>query len=71
MKKLYRVDAFWYIMADSEETAKAYKPMLSECDIEVELARDTGVDIDWWDALPFNGDTDRTCGQIQHDIGEV
>ncbi len=71
MKKLYRVDAFWYVMAEDKEEAVDYKPMLSECSKEASLASEVGVDYpDWWEAIPFNSDDDRTCGQIQHDIRE-
>lgn len=63
MKRLYRVDAFWYVMAENKEEAVDSKPMLSECSKDASLASEAGVDYtDWWNAIPFNSDDDRTCG---------
>ena len=66
-KRLYRVDAFWYVMAESKEDAVEIKPDWGAVDIGSTLTRDSGLDIGWWDVLPFNNDDNRSCGQVIHD----
>ena len=67
MKRLYRVDAFWYVMAENSQDAVDVRPDYGAIDIEVTLARDSGVDFGWWDAMPFNSDDNRPCKEIIHD----
>jgi len=63
MKQLYEVERTFYVMAEDESDAETFQPNdAQECTNEVSLA--TTVDAGWWDAIPFNSDDDRTCGEI-------
>lgn len=65
-KRLYRVDAFWYVMADSLEEAEEYRSLLLSS-ASVSASEATYLDSEWANAIPFNSDDDRTCGQLIHD----
>ncbi len=66
MKRLYRIDVTYYVMAESREEAQMVRPdfgieeALSDASIEETLS----VSSSWRDAIPFGGDDDRTCGEI-------
>lgn len=63
MKRLYEVERKFYVMAEDESDAKTFQPKdPGECTNQVYLA--SAVDADWWNAIPFNGDDDRTCGEL-------
>uniref|UniRef100_A0A6M3X6L1 Uncharacterized protein n=1 Tax=viral metagenome TaxID=1070528 RepID=A0A6M3X6L1_9ZZZZ len=62
MKRLYEVEARWYVMAEDEVEAESVRPIWG--DYAVFVTEASGVDHDWFDALPFGGDDDRTCSQI-------
>ncbi len=67
MKKLYRVDGSWYVMAEDSDDAVRIKPDWMAIDLEAyPVDRNSGVDIGWWAVMPFNEDNrdTRTCGQI-------
>lgn len=64
MKKLYKVERRFYVMAEDEVDAEIHTPNdTSLCTNDVEEVEDF-VDNEWWDAVPFNSDDDRTCAQI-------
>jgi len=68
-KKLYKVEAMWYVMAEDELEAQDIKPDdISTTSIFVMEASETGIDTDWWDAYPFNSDGNKTCGQIMAEL---
>ena len=72
MKNLYKVEAMWYVMAEDEMEAQILKPdAIDETSIFVMEASEVGVDADWWDAIPFNSDTDKTCGQIMEELEKL
>ncbi len=64
MKKLYEVEAKWYVMAESQEEAESGCGInLDGCTIVAYLAK--GVDADWRDAIPFGKEIEgRTCSRI-------
>ena len=63
MKKLYEIEARWYVMAEDEEEAQSIKPTdIATC--SVFAIEPISIDADWYNAIPFNSDDDRTCGQI-------
>ncbi len=63
MKRRYEVEARWYVMDKNELQAQIIKPPdILACSVfAIEPA---GIDTDWYDAIPFNSDDDRTCGEI-------
>jgi len=66
MKRLYAIDARWYVMAEDEEEAQAiYPDSLSE--VTIFAIEANSVDSSWWDAIPYNGTDDKMCGQILQD----
>lgn len=69
MKHLYEIEARWYVMAKDEEDAQMIRPDLSVCSVfACEVA---SADVDWWDAIPFGSDDDRTVGQIMKQMSEA
>ena len=63
MKRLFEVEALYYVMAESEIEAEEIRP------VDISLCSRTAVETksvnsEWFDAIPFNADDDRTCGQI-------
>ena len=63
MKKLYEVERKFYVMAEDELEAEDFDPHdTSGCTNDAFLA--SGVEAEWWNCLPYNGDDDKTCGQI-------
>ncbi len=69
-KKLYEIEARWYVMAEDEEEAQSIKPTdIQACSV---FAIDPIIiDADWNNAIPFNSDDNRTCGQILKEGLEV
>lgn len=65
MKKLYRVDVYYFVMASSEKMALAVRPTLGDCSRQAQIAG--SVPVDWWDAIPFGSEDDSTCGEILQD----
>jgi len=69
MKKLYKVEASWYVMAEDDSEASSFKPHdLMACDVLAFEAAEVGVDSSWWDAIPWESDNDKTCGQIMKEL---
>lgn len=62
MKRLYEVEAKYYVMAENKRDAQAVCPALEGCAIFA--FEPNSIDSDWWDAIPFNSDDGRTCGEI-------
>ena len=62
MKRLYRVEAHYYVMAGGELEAVLIRPDVDCCPRLAEAV--SNVDSEWYDAIPFGGDDDRTCGEI-------
>ena len=69
MKRLYEVNATYYVMADSAVQAEAFWPRAADT-VTVIACPATKCDSDWFNALPFNADRDdeRTCGQILQEM---
>ena len=63
MKQLYEVAIYYYAMAENAEEAEAIKPDLANCSIFANKVK-IAVRDDWWSAIPFGSDDDKTCGQI-------
>ncbi len=70
MKHLYEIEARWYVLAEDEVEAQDIRPD-SLADVSVFAIEANIVDADWWDAIPYNGDDDKTCGQILQAQKEV
>ena len=62
MKRLYEVEAKWYVMAEDEGAAQRVIPELGSCSVFAIEA--TSIDADWTGAIPFEADDDRTCLEI-------
>lgn len=62
VKRLYEVTVTYYVMAEDEAEAVGIQTLGGDPTIEVALA--TSVGAEWWHAIPFGGDDDRTCGEI-------
>jgi hypothetical protein len=63
MKKLYEVNRKYYVMAENESEAEyAFDIDWTACTTEIYRAK--SIDSEWFDAIPFNSDDDRTCGEI-------
>ena len=67
MKQLYRVETYYYVMAEDEDDAGLIKPgPFFQCTTEAYKANI--VEAEWMDAIPLsddpNSDDDRTCEQI-------
>ncbi len=64
MKKLYRVETSYYVMAENREDARTVRPRFLDLDLDVSIEEATSVDYSWRDAIPFEADGDKTCGEI-------
>ena len=64
MKKLYEVNLTYYIMAEDEDEARSIPQDMDECSADVDVTEATAVMAHWWDSIPFEGEDDKTCGQI-------
>ena len=65
-KWLFEIEGRAYAYAETE--AKAIRAVQDEAslhDIPFEASKTSSVDEDWADAIPYGGDDNRTCGQIQ------
>ena len=63
-KKLFKVEAYWYVLAEDAQEAETRQPEWGS--ITTEAIEAHSVDNDWVDALPFGEDEmgERTCMQI-------
>ena len=67
MKRLFRVETLWYVMAENYDEAEAgYGVDLQKCALYARPAQNC-IAAEWEDAPPFGGDDDRTCSQILGD----
>ncbi len=67
MKKLFEVEVRYYIMAEDKKEAETNLPLdfsLDACTVDVHEVSHHITDSQWVNAIPFNSDDDKTCGQI-------
>jgi hypothetical protein len=63
-KQLYRVDVVLYIMAEGESEACAAATKVKFDIFECVSEKVKFIDPAWEDSQPYNGDDNRTCGEI-------
>ncbi len=63
-KKLYRVKVVLYVMAENESAACVAATRAKFDIFECTARKADALDRDWKDAIPYNADDDRTCGEI-------
>jgi hypothetical protein len=63
-KKLYRVKVVLYVMAENESAACIAATRARFDIFECAARKADTVGQDWKDAVPYNADDDRTCGEI-------
>ena len=68
MGRLYLVDAFAYVVADSEEEAISKIHLPDGVTVVAEEAY--YIDPEWKDAIPFGSDDDRTCQEVFNEQDE-
>ena len=64
-KRLFEIEARAYAYAETE--AKAIRALQFEAslhDMTFEASETSSVDADWWDAIPYGGEDNRTCAQL-------
>lgn len=65
VKKLFEVEARYYVMAEDTLEAKHINPRdIDACSVYAVEAKMGEIDSRWVNAIPFNSDDDRTCGEI-------
>lgn len=71
-KKLHEVTLKVYVMAENERDAfnAATNIDVHHCFDDAEIFPAESVDSNWWEAVPFGGDDDRTCGEILSNKGK-
>lgn len=70
MKRLYEIEVKYYVMAENELEAQDIEPdYISNCSVFASEAN--SVDHDWWNAVPYNSDDDKTCGQVLNEKEEA
>ena len=69
MQKLYEVNLKMYVLADNEFDAEIIAGQADVSGVTVEVDEASGVDSDWYEALPFTDDehNERTCGEIMEE----
>ena len=64
MKELYKVTVEYYVMAEDEKDAESIYPNhIQNCTVFAYRAGQCCC-LDWWDAIPFGSEDNRTCGDI-------
>ena len=63
-KKLYRVKVILYVMAENESDACVGATRARFDIFECAATKAEYVDPEWYDAIPYNADDDRTCSEI-------
>jgi hypothetical protein len=63
-KKLYRVKVVMYVMAENESEARVAATNARFDIFECSARKADHVDPAWVNAIPYNSDDDRTCGEI-------
>lgn len=63
-KKLYRVKVVLYVMAENESAACVAATRARFDIFECAARKADNVEQGWKDAIPYNADDDRTCGEI-------
>lgn len=63
-KKLYRVKVVLYVMAENESAACVAATRANFDIFECAARKVDAVEPSWNDAIPYNADDDRTCGEI-------
>jgi hypothetical protein len=72
MKKLYEVNALWYVIAESEEEAKKVKIELDSVDINPVLAE--VINNGWEFSLPFgkqDNDEEKNCLELLSEQNDI
>ena len=65
MKKLFEVETRYYVMAEDKLEAENIDPRdIGSCSVYAVEAKMGEIDARWVNAIPFNSDDDRTCGEI-------
>jgi len=65
MKKLFEVEARYYVMAEDKLEAENIDPKdIGACSVYAVEAKKGEIDASWVNAIPFNSSDDRTCKQI-------
>jgi len=63
-KKLYRVKVVLYVMAENESAACVAATRAKFDIFECVSRKVDAIDPEWKDAIPYNADDERTCGEI-------
>ena len=67
MKRLYLIEARYYVMAEDRIEARHIIPDSISASI-IFVSEVDKVDADWLDAIPYGGDNDKVCGEIIQEI---